>query len=178
MSFESLLFFKAGSARRRTFWPLAAAIVVVLAAPAPRAAQAAASVQVSFSGSASYSDADRRDASAFEAIRAHLQRLGARYLGPRDALTVTVLDLDLAGFDMSGFGPSNLRVLNGVTPPRIKLRYRLTRGRKVVAAGRETLSNAFYMNQPGAASSLDTFKYEKALLDDWFRERFASRGGS
>jgi len=138
------------------------------------AAPAGAAVKVIFADAAQYTDGSRYDASATAAVRTHLERLAARYLDRGDSLAITVLDLDLAGFDMSSRGPSQLRVLNGATPPKIRLRYRLVRNRKVVAAGEEMLSDPFYLDRPGVAGSSDPFKYEKALLDDWFQKRFAS----
>ena len=137
-------------------------------------ASAGAAVKVIFANTAQYTDGTRYDASAPDAIRTHLQRLGARYLQRGDSLTVTVLDLDLAGYDMSSRGPSRLRVLNGATPPKIRVRYRLERHHKVVAAGEDALSDQLYLGRPGAASSSDAFKYEKSMLDDWFRDRFAA----
>jgi hypothetical protein len=136
---------------------------------------AVAAVKVVFANKAHYTDAKQYDVDAKGAISAHLQRLGARYLGSGATLTVTVLDLDLAGQDLSTMGPSRLRVYNGATPPKIRLRYRLERNHKVVAAGEDSLSDQSYQSRPDVARSSDVLRYEKAMLDDWFREKFARR---
>jgi hypothetical protein len=149
---------------------IALAIITAVLGAAP----AGAAIKVTFANAAHYTDGSRYDASAPGIIRAHLQRLAARYLDRGDTLAITVLDLDLAGYDLSSRGPSHLRVLNGVTPPKIRLRYRLERNHKVVAAGEDAISDQFYLGRPDTASSSDTLKYEKAMLDDWFRERFAT----
>jgi hypothetical protein len=44
----------------------------------------------------------------------------------------------------------------------------------VIAAGEDALSDPFYLSNASTVASSDTFKYEKALLDDWFRKRFAT----
>ena len=108
------------------------------------------------------------------AIRAHLQRLGARYLGRGDTLRITVLDLDLAGHDLSSTGLSRLRVLNGATPPKITHRYRLLRNHKLVASGEDSLLDHSYLSRPGTGLSSDELQYEKTMLDDWFREKFSA----
>jgi hypothetical protein len=71
-------------------------------------------------------------------------------------------------------GPSRLRVYNGATPPKIRLRYRLERHHKVVAAGEDSLSDQSYQSRPDVARSSDVLRYEKAMLDDWFRQKFSA----
>jgi hypothetical protein len=114
--------------------------------------QAYAAVKVSFANQARYTDGTFYDADATGAIKAHLQRLGSRYLGRNDTLSITVLNLDLAGHDLSSMGPSRLRVLNGATPPKITLRYRLERKRKLVISGEDSLSEPFLSEPPGRKS--------------------------
>jgi hypothetical protein len=154
--------------------PIAKSTALVIAAALLGAAPAQAAVKVTFANAAHYTDGSRYDASATAAIRTHLQRLAARYLDRGDTLAISVLDLDLAGYDLSSRGPNHLRVLNGATPPKIRLRYRLERNHKVIAAGEDALSDPFYLSNASTVASSDTFKYEKALLDDWFRKRFAT----
>jgi hypothetical protein len=164
----------AKSTAKPTIKSAASTIAFAVVAAVLGAAPAGAAVKVTFANAAQYTDGSRYDASATAVIRTHLQRLAARYLERGDSLAITVLDLDLAGYDMSSRGPFNLRVLNGATPPKIRLRYRLERNHKVIAAGEDALSDQSYLNRPGAATSSDTFKYEKAMLDDWFQQRFAT----
>jgi hypothetical protein len=132
-----------------------------------------AAVEVSFARG-SYTDANIRGQPALSPIRRIFRELGARYLARGEMLRITVLDLDLAGFDLSTRGPSRLRVLNGATSPKIKFRYRLERGGRLIAAGEESLSDQSYLSRPGAALSSDELKYEREMLHDWFRQKFSA----
>jgi len=149
-------------------------LTLALAALALWAAPARAAVEVTFVAPAHFTDAAIRDTPMYGAIKTHLQRLGARYLGRGDTLRITVLDLDLAGQDMSSRGPSGLRVMNEATPPKIRLRYRLERNHRIVASGEDSLSDQFYLSRPGVGLSSDELRYEKSMLDDWFREKFSA----
>jgi hypothetical protein len=132
-----------------------------------------AGVAVTFANTQHYADADSRSVNVQKDLRAYLRHLGGRLERGVD-LHVTVLDLDLVGFDMSTRGPNNVRVLTGATWPKIKLRYVLTKNRRTVAAGEEWLTDQFYRSRAGMASESDPLRYEKNMLDDWFRTRFAS----
>jgi hypothetical protein len=140
------------------------------------AAPSQAAVTVTFADPARFTDATRYDVDALGAIKSHFQHLGARYLGRGETLRVTILDFDLAGFDLSSRGPSRLRVLNGATSPKIRFRYRLESGRKLLASGEESLSDHSYLSRPGAGLSSDPLRYEKSMLDDWFRQKFQRTG--
>ena len=144
-------------------------LLVILALAAP----VHAAVEVSFARG-NYTDANIRDQPAFGQIRTIFRQLGVRYLGRGETLRITVLDLDLAGFDLSTRGPSRLRVLNGATSPKIKFRYRLERSGRLVEAGEETLSDHSYLSRPGAALSSDELSHEREMLDDWFRQKFSA----
>jgi len=154
---------------------LAAVLAIVILAPA----SSFAGVQVRFIGSDRYTDAgsfESSRASTEAALRAHFNRLGKRYLAPGQTLSIDVLDIDLAGQNEPlRFGPSDLRVMRGVTPPRIKLRYALTERGRHIRSGEETLSDINYQMNPSAHLSSDPYVYEKALLDDWFRRIFPGR---
>jgi hypothetical protein len=78
---------------------------IALIATALHSAPAGASVEVKFAGS-NYTDINIRDRPAYGSIRTILRQLGARYLGRGDRLSITVLDVDLAGFDLSTMGAS------------------------------------------------------------------------
>ena len=156
--------------RCRYAYGLASALMAALLWAAP----AQAGVVVNFAGRTLNPDGKLRDAWVAHEIKADLNRLGARYLDSRDRLRITILDIDRAGFDMSSRGPSRIRVLNGATWPKIRLRYRLERNHKIVAAGEEMLSDQYYLAHPGAGLSTDALRYEKAMLADWFREKFGA----
>lgn len=144
----------------------------ILMAAALSGAPASAGVRVSFADSARFADSELSTADVAAGLRTHLQRLGGQF-GREFQLNVTVLDIDLAGFDMSSRGPSRYRVLNGATWPKIKLRYALIRRGKTIATGEEWVTDQFYRVHAGMASASDPLRYEKNMLDDWFQTRFS-----
>jgi hypothetical protein len=132
-----------------------------------------AGVRVAFADPQHYADADSRSPTVRQDLRTFLKRLGGQLPRGTD-LSITVLDISLAGFDMSTRGPDNYRLLTGATWPKIKLRYVLTKNGRAIASGEEWLADRFYRAHAGLASTSDPLRYEKNMLDDWFRSRFAS----
>ena len=138
---------------------------------------AQAAVTVTFSGADRYTDAgwqlsDAKNVS-MELAR-HLQRLGAAYLAPDQSLIIDVLDIDLAG--EVRFRPrdaAEVRVLRGgIDWPRMRVRYSLDTPGKVGETREETVSDMNYLLRPSRKG--EWLSYEKRMLDDWFRQRFAS----
>ena len=74
--------------------------------------------------------------------------------------------------------PSLPRIMRESTWPKIRLRYELTQNRRVISAGEELLSDHMYLGSLGMASSGDALRYEKNMLDDWFRRKFAAAASS
>lgn len=147
------------------------------------AAPARAAVDVTFVHPEHYSDAalrsGRAEASAalLDDIRRHLERLGARYLEPAQVLKVDVLDIDLAGrFEPWRPLSSDVRVMRAVDWPRIDVRYTLEEGGRILVHAQESIADLNYQMRPAARLSSDPLRYEKAMLDDWFRTRFAKYG--
>lgn len=142
---------------------------------------AAAQVTVGFDHPEAYTDAalyrDHGGAKAREpamqGIRQHLEQLGQRYLRPGQKLTIEILDIDLAGrFEPWRPLATDVRFMRDVTWPRIKLRYTLQDGGIVRATGTETLVDQTYQGRAGPYLTSDPLRYEKAMLEDWFRARF------
>jgi hypothetical protein len=148
-------------------------LAVSLVAAVLWAAPADARIKVSFADPARYADGEDRYVNVRKDLRAYLQRLGGRLERGVD-LNVTMLDIDLAGFDMSTRNPHRRRVLTAATWPKIRLRYVLTKNRKTIASGEEWLTDHFYRSRIGLASTNDPLRYEKNMLEDWFHSRFAS----
>ena len=152
-----------------------------IAAPLP----GRAAVDVVFLHPETYSDASLYNGygakgrkPALEGIRDHLQSLGARYLKPGETLRVEVLDIDLAGqFEWWRPYAYDVRVLRDVTWPRMKLRYVLDGKGRRVTCPEDFVSDRVYLMNAAARSSRDPLKYEKSMLDDWFRARIARDGG-
>lgn len=111
-----------------------------------------------------------------KALTAHFDVLAAR-LPPGQTLAVEVTDLDLAGriYPHRFNAPIDLRVLNGGADwPHMTLRYTISEGGKVLKTGEERLANMSYLQRQNRYRN-DTLKYEKQMLDDWFKEAIAQR---
>lgn len=137
----------------------------------------AASVNVSFHQSENFSDmpwtAWERE-QVLKDLTAHFSKLGARL--PKDAvLKVDVLDIDLAGRRHYSFRwATDLRILQGGADwPHMRIRYSLERDGKVIASGEELLKDMMYLDRASRYSSSDALRFEKQMLDDWFKEKLA-----
>ncbi|MBC7453348.1 MAG: DUF3016 domain-containing protein [Massilia sp.] len=106
----------------------------------------------------------------------HFNKLAAR-LPPGQDLSVEVLDLDLAGeIWPTRLSAQDLRIMNGRADwPRLSMRYSITQGGQVVSSGEENLSDMGYMNRINRYFGGDALRYEKQMLDDWFKTRIAAR---
>jgi hypothetical protein len=152
-----------------------AALMIAGLAPAP----ALAGVSVRFVNPERFTDAGSSgfrsaDAGVLAELKAHLQRLGGRFLAPGQNLTIDILDIDRAGMDepWRGGGMGDVRIMRGATPPRIRLHYLLNEKGTRARSGEETLTDINYQMNPSARFGGDRLVYEKALLDDWFRRMF------
>lgn len=97
----------------------------------------------------------------------------AKKLPANEELKVEVLELDLAGHLRPVMhGPSNeIRVLRGGADwPTMRIRYSLLRDGQVVASGEDRLANMDYLMRLNRYSSSDPLRYEKQMLDDWFKQ--------
>lgn len=106
----------------------------------------------------------------------HFDKLAAT-LPAGQELNVEVLDLDLAGRTWPGrWSNPDLRVMNGRADwPHLKMRYTVTQNGQVVRSGEETLSDMSYLQRHNRYYGGDALRYEKRMLDDWFKERVAVR---
>lgn len=117
------------------------------------------------------------DAQVLKALTEHLQRLGQRYLRPDQQLVIDIRDIDLAGrFEPWHSRAYDVRYLRDVTWPSIDLSYTLSQPDQPVRQVRERVSDKMYLSRPGRQGSSDRLYAEKAMLGDWFRQRFAPEG--
>lgn len=135
-----------------------------------------AGVQVHFDKPDQYSDvpfSTRDREQVLAGLADHFLWLG-KSLPPGQELKIEITDVDLAGReDMSRRGASELRVMNGRADwPRIRLRYALEKNGKVIASGNASLSDMSYLQRINRYSSSDSLRYEKQMIDDWFRNTF------
>lgn len=145
-------------------------------------AAAEAGVRVDFLDPQRYTDAGLRgrwriglDDPLLADLRQYLTTLGSRYLKPGEVLAIEVLDLDLAGrYETWRPAAREVRVMRDDTVPRIVLRYALLRDGQAPRRGQETVSDLAYLTRAGGRTAGDPLYFEKAMLDDWFRDRFAA----
>ena len=146
-------------------------------------AASAATVSVTFVQPENFTDAGFSRGSATardlaelqQEMQQHLQRLADRKLAASDTLQIEVLDIDLAGdFESPRLARfSDVRIVRDFASPRIKLRYMVSQGDKVVTRGEDQLSDMNFLWSLNHYSSGDRLRYEKPMLDAWFEKHFA-----
>ena len=103
----------------------------------------------------------------------HLNTLAAK-LPAGQELKVEILDIDLAGEVFPRVPIRDVRVFKGRGDwPHMHLRYRIEQNGKVLSSGEQRLSDANYMMGSNRYSD-DMFRYEKQMLDDWFRKEIVA----
>lgn len=142
------------------------------------ATPALASVTVTYGNPDRFTDAGDRSndpVKVMQTLAEYLQRLGDRYTPPSLKIRIDVLDLDLAG-RTRGDLPTEMRILNGKTDgPCIVMRYSVEADGQVASWRRERLCDPNYLRAlPAKYRSNESLVYEKRMLEEWFRERFAA----
>jgi hypothetical protein len=107
-------------------------------------------------------------------LQGHFDKLAAK-LPAGQQLNVEVTDIDLAGETWPArLHGRDIRIMKGGADwPRISLRYSITEGDKVVKSGQENLADMAYQFNMTRYGDDDALRYEKRMLDNWFRERVA-----
>lgn len=133
-------------------------------------------VAVEFEQVERYTDVTTRfdafaDASLLEDLRRFIQREAGRRLGSGETLTLTFLDIDLAG-DFEPFrGPAmmDVRVVKAIYPPRLEFTYVWSNDTGVILKqGRERLTDmGFMMADRTWVEREDPLFHEKQLLRRW-----------
>ncbi|MFB9245767.1 DUF3016 domain-containing protein [Massilia antarctica] len=154
----------------------AGALAAVLALPASAATAAATVTYVEPDRFTDVPFAPWERERVLKELTAHVEKLAAS-LPPGQELKVEVLDLDLAGQVKPNFrGGQDVRVMNGGADwPHIHLRYSIAEGDKVIKSGEEKLSNMQYLNRMNQYGNNELLRYEKQMLDDWFKQFVAPR---
>lgn len=107
-------------------------------------------------------------------LQLHFDKLAAK-LPAGQQLNVEVTDIDLAGETWPArFHGQDIRIMKGGADwPRMSLRYTITQGDQVIKSGQEDLADMAYQNTLTRHGSDDALRYEKRMLDNWFRDRVA-----
>ena len=140
---------------------------------------ASAAVTTAFSHPEKFSDlpyaSDERE-QVLKGLSDHFARLG-KDLPPGQDLRVEVLDLDMAGHIRPNFrGRQDIRILRGNADwPTMLVRYTLESDGKVIASGEDKLSDLAYLQRSNRYWDTDPLRYEKRMIDDWFKAKFVRR---
>ena len=144
-------------------------------------AAAAATAHVEYVNPESFTDAGRNYAGQerddnLQRLATHIGAEAAKRLPADEKLDVWVTDVDLAGYyDPRQPFTREVRIVKDFYPPRIKLRYRLTRADgSLVAEGERNITDRNFLTR-AQRYPLDGLGYEKTMLDNWFRQEFAER---
>lgn len=137
----------------------------------------ASSVEVHFSDPETFSDAhlgrdQGRGADDFvlKTLQAHIEKLGGRYLRPGQTLRLDIVDIDLAGrYESWRVGYQHVRFMREITWPRIRMHYSFEQDGKVLVSREAMVIDQAYLQPGNRYFSGDRLRYEKAMLDDWFR---------
>lgn len=162
---------------------LVCAVLMVLSLDSMAQGAPAAQVEVRFDHPEKFRDASLdshgyergADAYVMKTLTQYLQKLGQRYLQPGQQLVIDIRDIDLAGrFEPWHSQAYDVRFMREITWPTIDLSYTLSQPGKPDQQAQERVSDKMYLSRPGrVTSSSDRLYAEKAMLDDWFRQRFA-----
>jgi len=141
------------------------------------AAQAAGTVQVSFVQPEQFADvrdANQRSDDNLRELKGFLEARAARHLGDGQALSIEILDVNLAGeIRYSRRLGRDVRVLrSGADWPRITLRYKLESPGQAPRSGEETVADMSYLSHLPRYADGDALRYEKHMLDDWLDAQF------
>lgn len=146
---------------------------------AAAAAQAAGTVKVAFVEADKFTDIGRSasDRTAnLKVLEQHLQRLGQRHLADGQTLTLEITDIDLAG-SLKPWRRSaeEIRVVKGTADwPRITLRYALEAQGQAAKRGEAQVADMSYTSHIAVYGAGDPLRYEKQMLDTWFKATFAT----
>jgi hypothetical protein len=138
------------------------------------AGAAVAAVTVTYAHPEHYADLPfpaRDREQVLKSLAEHFNQLG-QALPPGENLKVEVLDLNLAGeLRPSVRSGQDIRILHGGADwPQMRLRYAVESGGKVISSGEDQLDNMMYLNRVNRYSDGDSLRYEKQMIDDWFRK--------
>ena len=158
------------------------AVLALLAAPLAPAVAATSNVEVSYVNPQKFQDAGihgtrgTKDVGrTLDALTKHFEKQGDRYLKPGQSLKIEVLDVDLAGrVEWWRTQFYDARILRTIDSPAIKLRYTLNENGQTLRSGEEWVRDLDYLwGINPRFHRYDELRYEKVMLDDWMKKRFA-----
>jgi hypothetical protein len=153
------------------------ALVAVAASFGLTVTSAGATVTVTFTKSDGYADmpfTPWEKERVMKDLQSHFDKLGAQLPQGQD-LKVEILDIDLAGRIEPRIGVSHdIRILKGGADwPIIQLRYSVESQNKVLKSGESRVADMTYLSHFNRYSANEPLRYEKKMLDDWFKKVMA-----
>lgn len=104
-------------------------------------------------------------------LQSFVQRTASSRIQPGSKLTVTFVDIDLAG--MIRPDKDNIRLMTATTIPRAHVKFQLTDAEgKVTQEGERRLSDSNYQQNLMPTTRNDPLGYDKELLRDWIQGEF------
>lgn len=148
--------------------------LLALAAACALSAPGYAAVDVKFIEPDKFTDlpfSPSERATALATLQQHFEKIGST-LPLSDNLKIEVIDVDLAGREEPDFRHGRaLRILRGQADwPAMQLRYALESGGKVVKSGEARINSMNYLRQHNRYFPNEPLRYEKAMVDAWFRD--------
>lgn len=154
-----------------------AALAVALALGA---STASAEVTVNYVNMEQFADLPTTDwerKEVLDGIAAYIKKLGADLPAGYD-LTVNIYNIDLAGREYPGTrAGGDMRVLEGKSDwPLIELQYALSTKGQVFDSGTAQIADVSYLNRLMKRSQeTDRLRYEKRMLQDWFKKNILTK---
>ena len=154
--------------------------VVLAAALALGAGTASAEVTVNYVNMEQFADLPSGEWERKEILKNladYIKKLGADLPAGTD-MTVNIYNVDLAGREYPGNRASgDMRVLEGKSDwPLIELQYALSSKGQVFDSGTAQISDVTYMNRKVKLSQEnDNLRYEKRMLQDWFKKTILTK---
>ncbi len=136
-------------------------------------------ITVTFQDPDNFTDASDRNSTLTSAdvlneLRDYIQQTAAPLLATGSKLTITFLDLDLAG--MIRPDRDNIRLMTGTTFPRAHVKFQLLGADgTVVKEGERKLVDLNYQQTITLMNRSDPLGYDKQLLRDWLLKEFPKR---
>lgn len=107
-----------------------------------------------------------------EGLRNAFFESAAKYLAPKQTITIEVTGIDLAGRLEPVAGSSDIRVMHGASWPRLEFTYTLMENGAVMASGRAEIADRNYLDGFNSHPRGERLRYERKMLSTWFRKTF------
>jgi hypothetical protein len=110
-----------------------------------------------------------------QVLKENIESQADKFIPAGQHLALRITDVKMAGDFEPWRGPKfmDVRIIKDIYPPRINLEFNLTdAGGKTLKKGERQITDINFMATINNYFPDDTLRYEKQLLDDWFRNEF------